>query len=194
MNNSMMNQNMMNQNMMNQNMMNNNMMSNYSNGYNIMEPAADISRAYLTVSFWVSVVIGLCMVISGIFVISTKSTHSENVKGKVLDRHCSTVISRRSYSSRQSCDIVVEYEYNNQKYQSNVRANRLYPVGADINLFINPKNPISVTTTSPSSKRTIGICLICCAIIIVLLSYFIMKMAQKSDTFAIGASIFSVAN
>lgn len=162
----------------------------------IYDTTAGIGRFFATARAFIGTVVALVLIGGGIYFLvkggenKGDSDTSANVTGLITAINCTD-------DSNSMCTLNVSYTYNNQSYSSVVKSSSSdkYQVGNDLNLVIDPQQPLVVQRigVNEMSNKTMGIILICVGVFIIFISWLIRWGTQKSKGFAAFEGVSGVA-
>ncbi len=115
-----------------------------------------------TISFGVSIVVAIVMMIVAIIMLSSKK--SEPIEGTII---------KKNYCLNTTCNFVVQYEQNGILYKKNINASTKYNIGDKISI------------DEQTNKLYYGILLIIISIVLLLCGYSIYKVIISNKYFAI---------
>lgn len=147
----------------------------------VIDGTAGLARTVYKWKFYISIVIGVIMLIASIYLIFFyKVTQTEKVEGVVDTQSC--VSGGRNRSA--SCNTRVKYTINGKEMSSSISTSKPHNSGDNVILYYDPKNPSSVTFTKPGTYKMVGYVLMCMSVLTVAFSYGIYKFSQKNKSFA----------
>jgi hypothetical protein len=156
---------------------------------------AKIGTIQSTVSFGVSIVLCVALVIVGVYLLFIKKQTYIETNGTILKAEChteSTTISNRTTLSTL-CSLTVTYTVDNKNYTNVVTVGEQYNKGDNIKLMYNPKNPNEVNAEGINVKY-IGGGLLVVGIIVLLGSWYNYYMVTHFKAYAAAQGTADVAS
>lgn len=138
-----------------------------------------------TFSFIVSCIIGLGLLIGGLYLLFKKYKQTANIAADIINASCPFNSQNRTYD----CNLTIEFTPpNSNKVTTSiiVSSGTFYSNGQTIKVFYDPNNPTDVSVTG--NLRFLGIILIIIALAIVGISYFWLYASKKSPIIATGVT------
>ena len=146
----------------------------------IYKDTADLGRIYSVFGLVIGTIVALIFIGIGIAILRSKKPRTQLIK--------STVTAILPCLQNTMCSVNISYEYGGKTYTYNnfnvSNTNRLYSVGSNIDIYINPDDPSDVLNTSPESLNTLGWILIGVGILVFLGSFASWWLAKKSNIYA----------
>lgn len=128
----------------------------------VYDDAAELGRIYTTIGLVIAIVLGLILLSVGLYLIFGKNVHTDMVMAQIKTISCggTTVINN---NTTRNCSTTLSFNYKDKDYSvsdfsytygGNSDPNSL--IGTSIKVFVDPNNPIDVSTISKSTDRTMG--------------------------------------
>lgn len=147
-------------------------------------------------------IIGIGLIIGGIYLMVNKDKHSLTAKAVITEAQCSqtqTTINNKP-SISYSCMLTIQYSVSNVLYTNKVQANgqHTYNKGEFITVQYTPSDPNDVELKPSISRTTIGAIMIGIALIMMLMSWGSAYLARKYKFAAafqgIGSGVSTISN
>jgi hypothetical protein len=136
-------------------------------------------KAKVTLVVGIIIVISLCL--SGLYLVRSTPSRSEETKASVVDSECKQIVKQldNKTSTSSECIIGVKYNVDTKEYINKVvTGGEIFKQGEKITIKYNPNNPSDISYNE-TSQRTIGFYFSAVAIIVLifvgLYYYFIHK-------------------
>lgn len=148
-------------------------------GSEIYEGSASFGRFWAKFSFVIAVIIGIVLIISGIYILVHKSNKIKTT-GIIIDElpnPCQYI----SDSKKYQCNVKVKYTVNGTTYTPTLwYSNRTFKsVGSNIDIYYRKNDPSNASLDGPTPKW-VGIASIIIGILIPLFAYFIVYLTNRS--------------
>lgn len=132
----------------------------------IYDDAADLGRTYATISLVISIILGIILLGVSLYLIFGKNAHTDMVMAQIKTISCGgpTIINN---NTTRNCSTTLTFNYNGKDYSvtdfsytysGNADPNTM--IGTSIKVFVDPNNPIDVSTISKSTDKKIGLVLL----------------------------------
>lgn len=141
-----------------------------------------------TIGLYISAVVCIIMVISGLYLLFSKGTYSESVTGQVLESTCTEIKNPNTNKVTQSCKTKVKYTVNGTEYVHTVDTSSKYDVNSAIDISYNKSNPNDSVQKS-NWRKIFGSTLLVVAVVLIISSYIQYYLATRSK---FGASAIGV--
>lgn len=132
----------------------------------IYEDAADLGRIYTTIGLVIAIVLGIILLVVSLYLIFGKNVHTDMVMANIKTIVCGTPTLVNNNNTRD-CSTSLSFNYKGKDYRvddfSYTYSGNADPstlVGTSIKVFVDPNNPVDVSTVSKSTDKTMGLILL----------------------------------
>lgn len=139
-------------------------------------------------------IVGIIMIIIGIFFMFKKSFRTNTLVGTIKTSNCSEIIENNNIN--YNCDFSVEYNINGKiqsKPFTDTNSYKKYTVNDTITLWYDPNNNTNIGIMS-DNLHSLGIGLIILGIIIIIFSILLAYLSNKYKPVAAAEGIFAGVN
>lgn len=147
----------------------------------VYDGSAAFGKFMALVSLITGILIGIGLIIGGIFLLLKKETYNTSTTAVVKSVSCSNTPSTDSKNNTTysySCHLTVEYTTNkNEKMTSDITTTKTYSVGENITIYYNDANP-KVIASKLTAWKLIGSILIGVGVLIIgggILHYYVVN-------------------
>lgn len=137
-------------------------MGNSQSQNQIYDDAADLGRTYATITLIIAIILGILLLGVSLYLIFGKNVHTDMVMAQIKIISCTGPTMKNNNLARD-CLTTLNFNYKGKDYSvsdfsytysGNVDPNSL--IGTFIKVFVDPNNPLDVSTISKSTDKTIG--------------------------------------
>lgn len=165
-----------------------------STGSSIYEGAAELGKAKSAISFWIGSVVGIVLILIGLYMISRKTEEYNKINAKILSIdncvHSSNKDSNSRTNESDECVLKLEFSVGDKKY--NPTLNQRYinnelsaaKTNQNIDVYYKVANPIDITLTDPKLIKICGVILIILGMLIFGGVYFNKNLVNKNKSYA----------
>lgn len=159
----------------------------------VYSDAASFGRLYSTIGLIIAIIVGLIMLAAGIYLLNKKNTHTDKVIASIKDPIlCEGIFAP---NSTRTCTVTLQFTYNGQVYNvpnysysyyvtSNTSSDPSILRNTNISVYVDPTNPVDVSSTSSETDRYMAFAVIGMGIFVVAIAAFQWWLTRKSKFFA----------
>jgi hypothetical protein len=157
----------------------------------IYSDAASFGQTYSTIVLVIAFIVGLLLLGISISLLMQKNKHTDKINATIIDSSCDPMISA---SSTRNCNVSLQYDYNGKNYKvpnfnynyysSNNSSTNTNLINSQIIVYVDPSNPIDVSSTSKETERNMAFVILGFGVFIVLIAGFRWWLVRKSKFFA----------
>lgn len=139
----------------------------------IYDDAADLGRVYATIGLVIAIILGIILLGVSLYLIFGKNVHTDMVMAQITTISCGAPRIINNNTTRE-CSTTLTFNYNGKDYSvtnfsytysGNADPNTM--IGTSMKLFVDPNNPIDVSTISKSTDKIMGLVLLGISILLV---------------------------
>jgi hypothetical protein len=132
-------------------------------GQSIYDGAASLGIFMAYMSAIIGSIIGVILLIVGIWLLASKQTYSKITSAIIKDADCKRVTEGKSVIN--DCVLSIEYTIDSKKYEKKINTrDNLYSIGSTIKIRYNPDVPTDTSTSV--GRKWIGIILLAIGLLI----------------------------
>ncbi len=153
-------------------------------GDNVYNATASFGKAYTSISNALLVLVGVGLLIAGIYVLYKSITTSRRlaVQGKVeVVSPCTVTYGKRS--SVTKCPIRVWYAVNGSPYETTIVENHAFQTGDPVSVYVDPKDP-SIAYQTDGKDYTAGLVCLGGSVLCFLIAYVTQRAVRDSKGLA----------
>lgn len=144
---------------------------------------AKIGKFESNVTLYVTYSIGICLIISAIFMFVNNNSSYVKTTGTVTSAKCT--LSPGTKTVQYDCKLNIIYMVDGKSLSGSIDVNSptQYTNGSTIEVSYDPKNP-SIVSSDTANNIVIGIISICIAFVIIGIAHLNRYLTQSSSTYA----------